>query len=127
MTRFPACILGTAVVPWTESFALDEALFRHEIACLLAAGHKYLYVFGTAGEGYAVTESLFDEIVHLFIDEMGRELSTPVQLWVNRIAKIDRKRKASTRRKLFENQHHAQDELVPQYVSSERSRVDGDG
>jgi dihydrodipicolinate synthase/N-acetylneuraminate lyase len=36
---------------------------------LIAHGIRDLYIFGTAGEGYAVTESQFDEIVRAFIDE----------------------------------------------------------
>ena len=49
----------------------------------------------------------------MLIDEMGREFSTPVQLWIDRIAKIDRKpRKKSTRRPLFENDDYAEAELI---------------
>jgi hypothetical protein len=43
----------------------------------------------------------------VLIDEMGRAFSTPVELWANRMAKIDRGRKEKTRRQLFENQLHA--------------------
>jgi hypothetical protein len=50
----------------------------------------------------------------VLIDEMGRGFSTPVQLWANRMAKIDRKRtKKNATRQLFENRHCATDELVP--------------
>jgi dihydrodipicolinate synthase/N-acetylneuraminate lyase len=70
VSRFPACVLGTAVVPWTDTYALDEGLFRHEIASLLAAGHTNLYVFGTAGEGYAVDDQQFEHIARVFVDEM---------------------------------------------------------
>jgi len=51
--RFPRCILATTVLPWTDSYALDEALYRHQIRVLLQAGFRDLYVFGTAAEGYA--------------------------------------------------------------------------
>ncbi len=68
--RFPACILATVVVPWTAEFRLDEALFRHEIASLLAAGYSHLYVFGTAGEGYAVNNAQFEQVASVFVDEM---------------------------------------------------------
>ena len=44
--------MGTAVVPWTDSFELDEGLFRDEITGLLSAYYTNLYIFGTAGEGY---------------------------------------------------------------------------
>jgi dihydrodipicolinate synthase/N-acetylneuraminate lyase len=68
--RFPACILATVVVPWTPEYRLDEGLFRHEIATLLAAGYSHLYVFGTAGEGYAVDNAQFERIASVFVDEM---------------------------------------------------------
>jgi hypothetical protein len=49
----------------------------------------------------------------VLVDEMGRGFSTAVQLCVNRMAKIDRKRaKPKTRRPIFENQYCAEDELV---------------
>ena len=50
-----------------------EEVFRDQIRIHLRAGVKHLYVFGTAGEGYAVTESLFDSIVQVFADEMRRD------------------------------------------------------
>ena len=68
--RFPACILATVVVPWTAEYRLDEELFRFEIASLLAAGYSQLYVFGTAGEGYAVNEAQFEQVASVFADQM---------------------------------------------------------
>ena len=69
MSRFPACIMTTCVVPWTEQFTLDEELFRDEVRTLLQANYRHLYVFGTAGEGYAV-------VVGARIDPSGqRELT----------------------------------------------------
>ncbi len=70
MSRFPACIMGTAVVPWTDTFTLDDGLFRHEIRTLIANGYTHLYVFGTAGEGYAVDDQQFEQIAKVFADEM---------------------------------------------------------
>jgi dihydrodipicolinate synthase/N-acetylneuraminate lyase len=69
-SRFPACILATAVVPWTDQLTLDEALFRHEVSELLGAGYTHLYVFGTAGEGYAVSDQQFQRVTRVFVDEM---------------------------------------------------------
>jgi dihydrodipicolinate synthase/N-acetylneuraminate lyase len=68
--RFPACVLGTAVVPWTADYTLDEGLFRDQIATLIAAGYAHLYVFGTAGEGYAVDDAQFESVCAAFVDEM---------------------------------------------------------
>jgi dihydrodipicolinate synthase/N-acetylneuraminate lyase len=66
----PACVLATAVVPWTPEYTLDEALFRHQVSTLLEAGYGHLYIFGTAGEGYAVDDVQFERIARVFVDEM---------------------------------------------------------
>ncbi|MGI9146880.1 MAG: dihydrodipicolinate synthase family protein [Chloroflexota bacterium] len=76
--RFPACILATAVLPWTDTYTLDESLFRHEVASLLAAGYSHLYVFGTAGEGYAVDEPQFMRITRVFSEEMRAAHAEPM-------------------------------------------------
>jgi dihydrodipicolinate synthase/N-acetylneuraminate lyase len=68
--RFPACILATVVVPWTADYRVDDGLFRYEIASLLSAGYTHLYVFGTAGEGYAVNNVQFEQVASTFVDEM---------------------------------------------------------
>ena len=68
--RFPACIMATVVVPWTEDYQLDEGLFRHEIESLLAAGYSHLYIFGTAGEGYAVDDPRFERVARVFVEHM---------------------------------------------------------
>jgi dihydrodipicolinate synthase/N-acetylneuraminate lyase len=63
-------VLATAVVPWTAEGQVDEALFRDEIRSMLRADFRHLYVFGTAGEGYAVSEAQFQQITRMFVDEM---------------------------------------------------------
>lgn len=68
--RYPKTILSTACIPWTDKFEFDEMLFRAEIQGLLNRGIRHIYLFGTAGEGFAVTEDLFEEIVRVFADEM---------------------------------------------------------
>ncbi len=67
--RYRQCILATCCVPWREDFTFDEALFRAQVRHLIAGGIRDLYTFGTAGEGYAVTERQFDEITRVFLDE----------------------------------------------------------
>lgn len=64
--RYPAVILGTCPVPWTSAYEFDEALFRRVAADLCRDLSPHLYVFGTAGEGYAVTDRQFDAIVAAF-------------------------------------------------------------
>ncbi len=67
--RYRSCILATCCVPWDENFDLDELTFRRSIQHQIAQGIQDLYIFGTAGEGYAVTDSLFDTITRVFLDE----------------------------------------------------------
>lgn len=69
MSRYPRTILATCCVPWHEDFTLDEPVFRAGIRHLAGSGLRDLYVFGTAGEGYAVNERQFDEIVRSFGEE----------------------------------------------------------
>jgi dihydrodipicolinate synthase/N-acetylneuraminate lyase len=56
-------------VPWDEEGNFLEEVFRREVATMLQ-GTRHLYIFGTAGEGYAVTERQFDQIVRVFADAM---------------------------------------------------------
>jgi hypothetical protein len=68
--RFPPVILSTCLVPWTESYDFDEALFRAQVRQLRSELTEHLYLFGTAGEGYAVTERMFAFIADVFRQEM---------------------------------------------------------
>ena len=67
--RYRPCILATCCVPWDEQFIFNEEVFRRSVRHLIAQGIRDLYIFGTAGEGYAVTESQFDEVTRVFLDE----------------------------------------------------------
>ena len=69
--RYPRAILASVGLPWAESWEFQEDLFRDEVRAHLEAGIRHLYIFGTAGEGYAVTDRMFDEIVGVFRDEMA--------------------------------------------------------
>lgn len=62
----PAEILATAVVPWTERYEFDEDAFQRQVYTIAAGLTRHIYVFGTAGEGYAVTEKQFDRIAQAF-------------------------------------------------------------
>ena len=66
--RYPADIMATAVVSWTEDGRLDDRLFRREIELMVADGHRSIYIFGTAGEGYAVSDVQFLEITRVYVD-----------------------------------------------------------
>jgi dihydrodipicolinate synthase/N-acetylneuraminate lyase len=70
--------MATVVVPWTDTFELDEPLFRDQVHALLAAGYRDLYVFGTAAEGYAVDDEQFRQIGRTFADAMRSEGAEPM-------------------------------------------------
>jgi dihydrodipicolinate synthase/N-acetylneuraminate lyase len=70
--RYPACILAACCIPWNPDGTLAEEILRREIRTLLANLTRDIYLFGTAGEGYAVTDRQFDQIVRLFREETNR-------------------------------------------------------
>ncbi len=70
MKRYKQCILATCPVPWDEDYQLEEAVFRRQIRHILQHGTRNIYIFGTAGEGYAVSDSQFDRITRVFYEEM---------------------------------------------------------
>src|SRR5947208_14798485 len=105
MKRYPRCILATCCVPWDESYRFAEAIFRRGVRHALA-GTPHLYVFGTAGEGYAVTDQQFDQVVTAFADEMRRGGAEPmvgvIHLSLGTIVeRIQRCRDAGDQRQLF--------------------------
>src|SRR5262245_12438764 len=72
MKRYPACVMATAVIPWDEHGLLLEELFVHQVKSLLK-GTRHVYIFGTAGEGYAVTDRQFAGITRVYNDTMRAE------------------------------------------------------
>ena len=78
MKRYPACILATCVVPWDAGGQFIEDLFRDQVRRLATAGTRHLYIFGTAGEGYAVSERQFDQITQVFHDAMRNAEAEPM-------------------------------------------------
>ncbi len=78
MKRFPSGIMATCCIPWDSAGRLAEAIFRRSLRHTLAHGTRHVYIFGTAGEGYAVTSRQFDEIVAVFADEMRRGGAEPM-------------------------------------------------
>lgn len=71
--RYRSCILATCCVPWSERFEFQEDIFRRSVRHQIASGIRDLYIFGTAGEGYAVTDSQFDEVTRVFLNETKGE------------------------------------------------------
>jgi dihydrodipicolinate synthase/N-acetylneuraminate lyase len=71
-------ILGTAVVPWNEHFQFEEERFRRQVHILARDLTRHLYIFGTAGEGYAVDETQFDQICRAFWESSQEAGVTPM-------------------------------------------------
>ena len=69
--RYPSAILATCVLPWRSDYVVDEGLFRAEITLLREKLTRRLYLFGTAGEGYAVSDPQFKQLVRVFYSEMS--------------------------------------------------------
>jgi dihydrodipicolinate synthase/N-acetylneuraminate lyase len=67
--RYPSCILATCCLPWTEGENLDEGLFRRAIG-FIASHTPHIYVMGTAGGGYGVSERQFTDVVRIFAQTM---------------------------------------------------------
>src|SRR5688572_29357361 len=71
MSDLPNCdpltdILATAVVPWTARLEFDEDKFIRQVQTIAGGLTRHIYIFGTAGEGYAVTDGQFDRIASTF-------------------------------------------------------------
>ena len=69
-TRYDCDLMGTCCIPWTEAYTLDEQLFRQVVRHLATQGTRHLYIFGTAGEGHAVSTRQFQQITRVFAEEM---------------------------------------------------------
>jgi dihydrodipicolinate synthase/N-acetylneuraminate lyase len=54
------------VVPWDEHGEFIEDLFAYQVQYHLDRGLRHLYIFGTAGEGFVVTDRAFERIVRAF-------------------------------------------------------------
>ena len=75
--RYPSSILVSCEIPWDENHELIEDTFRAEIRDAMAT-YNNLYIFGTAGEGYAITLSRFKEIVGIFREETNKPDVNPM-------------------------------------------------
>jgi len=76
--RHPPCILGACCLPWNEDDTLAESVFRNSVRKLLGGLTRHLYVFGTAGEGHAVTRAQFDRVCLVFREEMSAPDAHPM-------------------------------------------------
>jgi dihydrodipicolinate synthase/N-acetylneuraminate lyase len=76
--RMPPTILATCVLPWDDHLRFLESQFREHVRLLAAHVTEHIYVFGTAGEGYAVTDTQFRNIASVFWDEAQACEVTPM-------------------------------------------------
>ena len=76
--RYPRAILATCPIPWDSEFRLDETVFRKAIRRIREHVSQHIYLFGTAGEGYAVTETMFARILEVFLEEMSSPNAVPM-------------------------------------------------
>ena len=75
--RYGRAVLVSCEIPWDENEQLSEDLFRDEVRHFLALGFKHLYIFGTAGEGYAVDTQRFSQIAQIFFEETRADSVRP--------------------------------------------------
>lgn len=75
--RHPQGMLGPCDTPWNAQYELDESLFRKHVSRIIALGYTEVYVMGTAGEGYAMTDSQFRNVVDVFVDVACQPGITP--------------------------------------------------
>jgi dihydrodipicolinate synthase/N-acetylneuraminate lyase len=68
----------SVVCPWDDDEQLAEDVFRREIRHAVDAGFRRIYVFGTAGEGYAVDSARFRRVIEVFGDELRDTDATPM-------------------------------------------------
>ena len=69
--RYPRSIMATACAAWNDNNTFDEVSFRKQVKALTDGGIKSIYLFGTAGEGYAVSREQYKETVAAFLDQVN--------------------------------------------------------
>lgn len=78
MKRYPSVIMATAVVPWDENYKFQKNIFNKQLEHLAEHKLKNIYLFGTAGEGYAVNNRQFKDIAVTFADTSKALGTTPM-------------------------------------------------
>ncbi len=74
----PPTILATCVLPWDEDLRFLEEDFREHVRLVAEHVTRHIYIFGTAGEGYAVTDGQFRVISRIFWDAALSHGVTPM-------------------------------------------------
>ena len=65
-TRYPQSNLAACMLPWTEDFELDVPVFERHVQSTIDVNYHCIYLMGTAGKGYALTDSRFKQVVDIF-------------------------------------------------------------
>ena len=73
MTRYPPGVLVSCEIPWGDADEFLEDAFRDEVRFFLNHGFRHIYIFGTAGEGYAVDRGRFRRVASVFREETQAE------------------------------------------------------
>ncbi len=66
MPRYAQSNLAACMLPWTANFKLDVPVFEQHVQEALDSGYSNIYLMGTAGEGYAVTDAQYRQVVKIF-------------------------------------------------------------
>ena len=66
--RRPPALMVACLLPWTADWRLDEQRFVQHVDEAMESGFRSLYILGTAGEGYALSDDDYREVVTLFAD-----------------------------------------------------------
>jgi hypothetical protein len=90
-TDAPLPILATAVVPWTADYSFDAGTFRRQVRTIARGLTRHIYVFGTAGEGYGVSDAQFREIATCFWETAQEEKVTAMLGIIFALAADDRR------------------------------------
>ena len=78
MARYDSTVMVSVVCPWDEYEQLAEDVFRRAIRYAYESGFRRIYVFGTAGEGYAVDSARFRRVIEVFGDELAGTEAVPM-------------------------------------------------
>ncbi len=70
--RFSQGNLAACVLPWKTDWELDAEVFREHLQRTIDLGYADLYLMGTAGEGYALSDKQFEQVVRIFASETSR-------------------------------------------------------
>lgn len=64
--RFSQGNLAACVLSWKTDWELDAEVFQEHLQRTIDLGYVDLYLMGTAGEGYALSDKQFEQVVRIF-------------------------------------------------------------